>query len=179
MGMGKGMGASSVMKTWPAVTGVMVMSGILAGTSPGDFPAARADDHEGGDGQVHRLMERTHEGRRSPYRKLRQIIEGPGAPWPVIEQTVQGFEPMCRALLESPDDDIKGSADGYVDSVKEIVAAVKRHDEKGVRDGFQSLRQSCGDCHFKGGVGDELENEPEHDDERGKGRGRRRDSGED
>ena len=126
--------------------------------------AARADDHEGGDRRVHKLMERTHEGRRSPYRRLLRIAEGPGAPWPDIEQTVQGFEPMCRALLESPNDDIKGSADGYVDSVKAIAAAVTRRDEKAVREGIQSLKDSCGDCHFKGGVGGELDHD--HGDER-------------
>lgn len=133
---------------------------------------ARADDRKGGDGLVHKLMERTHEGRRSPYGQLRQIVEGPGAPWPVIEQTVAGFEPMCRALLESKNADIKDSADGYVDSVKEIVAAVKKRDAKGVRAGYDSLKQSCGDCHYKGGVGGELEHE--HGGERGGGRRRER-----
>ena len=133
---------------------------------------ARADDHKGGDGLVHKLMERTHEGRRSPYGQLRQIVEGPGASWPVIEQTVMGFEPMCRALLESKNADIKDSADGYVDSVKEIVAAVKKRDAKGVRAGYDSLKQSCGDCHYKGGVGGGLEHE--HGGERGGGGGGRR-----
>lgn len=118
---------------------------------------ARADDRKGGDGLVHKLMERTHEGRRSPYGQLRQIAEGPGAPWPVIEKTVAGFDPMVRALLESKNADIKDSADGYVDAIKAIVAAVKRRDAKEVRKGFDSLKQSCGDCHFKGGVGGELD----------------------
>ena len=112
-------------------------------------------DHE--DERVEKLMEKTHEGKRSPYGQLRRIVEGADAPWPVIEQTVMAFDPMCRALLESKNADIKDSADGYVDSVKEIAAAVKRRDAKGVRAGFESLRQSCGDCHFKGGVGGELD----------------------
>ena len=112
-------------------------------------------DHE--DERVEKLMEKTHEGKRSPYGQLRRIVEGADAPWPVIEQTVMAFDPMCRALLESKNADIKDSADGYVDSVKELAAAVKRRDAKGVRAGFESLRQSCGDCHFKGGVGGELD----------------------
>ena len=112
-------------------------------------------DHE--DERVERLMEKTHEGKRSPYGQLRRIVEGADAPWPVIEQTVMAFDPMCRALLESKNADIKDSADGYVDSVKELAAAVKRRDAKGLRAGFESLRQSCGDCHFKGGVGSELD----------------------
>lgn len=112
-------------------------------------------DHE--DERVERLMEKTHEGKRSPYGQLRRIVEGADAPWPVIEQTVMAFDPMCRALLESKNADIKDSADGYVDSVKELAAAVKRRDAKALRAGFESLRQSCGDCHFQGGVGSELD----------------------
>jgi hypothetical protein len=121
------------------------------------FVAVVADEDHDEDEQVEKLMERTHEGRRSPYGQLRQIVEGPGAPWPVIEQVVQGLGPMCRALAESKNDDIKGSADGYVDAVKELAEAVRRRDAKGVRAGFESLNQSCGDCHFKGGVGGELD----------------------
>lgn len=112
-------------------------------------------DHE--DERVEKLMEKTHEGKRSPYGQLRRIVEGADAPWPVIEQTVMAFDPMCRALLESKNADIKDSADGDVDSVKELAAAVKRRDAKGLRAGFESLRQSCGDCHFQGGVGGELD----------------------
>ena len=126
---------------------------------------SRADDRKGGDRQVHKLMERTHEGRRSPYGQLRQIVNAPGVPWPAIEQAVQGFDPMCRALLECANDDIKDSADGYVDAVKEIAAAVKRPDSKGVAEGFQSLKESCGDCHFKGGVGGQLDHEDEEEGE--------------
>ena len=151
----KGVGS---MKTWLALACTAVVLCVVL--------VAYADDRKGGDGQVHKLMERTHEGRRSPYGQLRQIVEGHGAPWPAIEQAVQGFEPMCRALLESKNADIKDSADGYVDSVKEIAAAVKRRDVKGVRDGFESLKQSCGDCHYKGGVGGELEHEKENEHEK-------------
>jgi hypothetical protein len=116
---------------------------------------AFADEDD--DERVEKLMEKTHEGKRSPYRQLRQIVEGAGATWPMIEQVVLGFDPMSRALLESKSAEIKDSADGYVDAVQEIAAAVKRRDANGVRTGFESLKQSCGDCHFKGGVGGELD----------------------
>jgi mono/diheme cytochrome c family protein len=116
---------------------------------------AFADEDD--DERVEKLMEKTHEGKRSPYKQMRQIVEGAGAPWPVIEQVVLGFEPMSRALLESKSAEIKDSADGYVDAVQEIAAAAKRRDANGVRTGFDSLKQSCGDCHFKGGVGGELD----------------------
>ena len=133
------------------------------------------------DERVEKLMEKTHEGKRSPYGQLHQIVEGPGATWPVIEQTVMGFEPMCRALLESENPDIKGSADGYVDAVKAIITAVNRRDAKGVRTGYDSLKQSCGDCHYKGGIGGQLEHEHEGqgEGEQGGGGGRRRERDDD
>lgn len=137
------------MKSWFFATSTtLVVCGVVG-------LAAYADHDE--DDRVEELMERTHEGRRSPYAQLRQIVEGPGAAWPVIEQVVLGFEPMRRALVESKNDDIKGSADGYVDAVDAIAAAVKRRDAAGVRSGFDSLKQSCADCHYDGGIGGELD----------------------
>ena len=114
-----------------------------------------------GDRRVHELMEQTHEGRRSPYRLLRQAVEGPGATWPALDQIAANFEPMCRALTASPDAEIKGSADGYVEAVRAIATAVRRRDAKGVRAGFADLKASCGDCHYQGGVGGMLETEDE------------------
>lgn len=146
--------------------------------------AAFADDHEGGDGLVHKLMERTHEGRRSPYGQLRQIVAGAEANWPTVGQVVQAFEPMCRALQESKNEEIKGSADGYVDAVREIAAAVRERDAAAVRKGFESLEQSCMDCHYKGGVGGRLEHEHEehergHGPRRGRGHDRHHDEEDD
>lgn len=134
---------------------------LLLGAAGFAARVAIADDDE--DERVEKLMERTHEGRRSPYGQLRRIVAGAGAPWPVIERTVMEFDPMCRALLASPNADIRGAADGYVAAVKEVAAAVKRRDAAGVRVGVESLVQSCGDCHFDGGVGGELDEEDEDD----------------
>lgn len=106
---------------------------------------------------IEELMERTHEGRRSPYRRLGQIVKGEGVAWPEVDRIVLEFDPMCRALLASKNDEIKGSADGYVDAVKEIWAAAKKRDAEGVRAGYATLQNSCGDCHSKGGVGGELD----------------------
>lgn len=134
---------------------LFLVAGVLL-SAVGIFAVKTHADHEE-DERVKKLMEKTHEGKRSPYCQLRQIVEGPGAPWPVIEQTVTGFDPMIRALLASKSADIKDSADGYVEAVKKIAAAVKRRDAQGVRKGFDTLKHSCGDCHFKGGVGGELD----------------------
>ena len=112
------------------------------------------DEHE--DERVEKLMERTHEGRRSPYGQLRRILAGEAASWPVVERAAAGFEPMRRALVESPVDEIKDSADGYIAAVDALRVAVKLRDEAAVRAAIQGLADSCGDCHFKGGVGGEL-----------------------
>lgn len=118
----------------------------------------RADD-EREDERVEELMERTHEGRRSPYGQLRRILAGEPAAWPAVERAVAAFEPMGRALVESPIDDIKDSADGYVTAVGDLRGAVMRRDEAAVRKAIQGLADSCGDCHFEGGVGGELEDD--------------------
>jgi len=122
------------------------------------LPVTRADD-EREDERVEELMERTHEGRRSPYGQLRRILAGEPAAWPAVEQAVAAFEPMRRALVESPVDDIKDSADGYVTAVGDLGGAVMRRDEGAVRKAIQGLADSCGDCHFEGGVGGELEDD--------------------
>lgn len=148
------------MKTSSLVACMVVLAGVVL--------VSRADDRKGGDRRVHKLMERTHEGRRSPYGQLRQMVEGANAQWPALEAAVQGFDPMCRALLESPQEEIKGSADGYVEAIKDIAAAVKQKNAQGVTEGFRSLKESCGDCHFKGGVGGSLDHEEEDEDEKEK-----------
>lgn len=127
--------------------------------------AVLADGGHGGDERVEELMERTHEGRRSPYGQLRRILGGEAAAWPVVEQAAAAFEPMCRALAESPVADIRDSSDGYIDAVRELRAAVGRRDEAAVRGAFQGLADSCGDCHYDGGVGGDLEHEEEEERE--------------
>ena len=126
--------------------------------------SAAADDerrerHDDSEHRVHELMERTHEGRRSPYRRLRRAVAGEVTPWPEVERAVQEFEPMVRALRESGNADIRDAADGYVDAVRELAAATRKRDAAAVRAGFESLRQSCGDCHYDGGVGGALEDD--------------------
>lgn len=134
----------TILATWLAISFVGVVGVVTY-----------ADHDE--DERVEELMEKTHEGKKSAYRKVRKQVEAPAPSWQTIEATLPQFEEMSRALRESKDDDIKGSADGYVDAVKEIVAATKKRDAKAVKDAVTSLSESCGDCHFKGGVGGELD----------------------
>lgn len=113
-------------------------------------------DHDE-DEQVEELMEKIHEGKRSPYRHLQTQAEAPVPAWQIVEATLPRFDAMSRALLESTNDDVQGSADGYVDAVRELVAATRTRDAKALRGAVQSLGESCGDCHFKGGVGGQLD----------------------
>lgn len=116
---------------------------------------ARADDDE--DERVEELMEKVHEGKRSPYRQLRAQLAAGAPAWPLVDATLPGFQGMAQALTESRDPDIKGSADGYVEAVKEVTAAAGKRDLRSLKTAFESLTDSCGDCHFKGGVGGELD----------------------
>lgn len=134
---------------------VVLSAGMLLATLGVVAVVAYADHDE--DERVEKLMEKTHEGKRSPYRQLRAQSEAAAPAWPVVAATLPRFEEMSRALLESPDADVKGSADGYVDAVREVAAAAGKRDAAALRVAFQSLTQSCGDCHFKGGVGGELD----------------------
>lgn len=111
----------------------------------------------GEDERVEELMEKTHEGRRSPYQQLKRQAEAEAPAWENIAPLLARFDRMARALRESKNDDIKGSADGYVDAVAELATATKRRDAPAFRLAVGALADSCGDCHFKGGVGGELD----------------------
>lgn len=111
----------------------------------------------GEDERVEKLMEKIHEGKRSPYRQLKRQAEADAPAWKDIEPLLARFDEMARALRESRNEDIKGSADGYVDAVTEIATATKGRDAKAFKLAVGSLADSCGDCHFKGGVGGELD----------------------
>jgi len=140
-----------------AVTGPIVcLSLVLLAVA-----IAHGDDKE--DERVEQLMELIHEGRRSPYGQLRRVVAGEQADWTTVERAVAAFEPMRRALAESKVDDIRDSADGYLDAVQEMRDALGRRDGARFRRAFTGLTESCGDCHFEGGIGGELE--PEDDDE--------------
>lgn len=143
---------------------VAVAAGSIVCLSLGLLAVAVADGDDREDERVEKLMERTHEGHRSPYSQLQRIMAGERADWAVAERAVTAFEPMRRALAESHVEDIRDSADGYMDAVKEMQDAVGRRDEVGLRRAFTGLTKSCGDCHFDGGIGGELEQEEKEEE---------------
>lgn len=132
---------------------------LIAGVALGGMLHKDREKHDE-DERVEELMERTHEGRRSPYKKVGAEAARGNPAWDVVAAALPRFDDMTRALLESKQDTIKDSADGYVDAVKALRDAAGKRDAAAFRSAFDSLTQSCGDCHFDGGVGGELD---EHD----------------
>lgn len=129
---------------------------LVAGVALGGMLHKDGEKHDE-DERVEELMERIHEGRRSPYRKVGAEAARGNPAWDVVAAALPRFDEMSRALLESKDDAIQGSADGYVDAVKALRDAAGKRDAAGFRTAFDALTQSCGDCHFDGGVGGELD----------------------
>lgn len=129
-----------------------------------------ADGDEGEDEQVEELMEETHEGDRSPFGTMQGVLEAGNVDWGLVEAAVPRFVAMAEALRRSENKDISGSADGYRDAVSRIQQASRVRDVKALREAFGGLKQSCGDCHYKDGVGGPL-HEEEHDDDEGEEQG--------
>lgn len=113
-------------------------------------------DHDE-DERVEELMQKTHEGQRSPYREFTRQREADMPAWQTIETLIPRFQEMSQALRQSKNEAIKGSADGYVEAVTEIATASKNRDAKAFKKAVTALGDSCGDCHFKGGAGGELD----------------------
>lgn len=114
---------------------------------------AEDDDDEGEEGTVHHLMEKTHEGRRSPWRKVVRAVRADRIDWATVDSALPRFEKMSAALTKAKNSDVRDSADGYVDAVKELTAKTKARDAAGARSAVKSLSESCADCHYKGGPG--------------------------
>jgi hypothetical protein len=133
-----------------------VLNVTLAVVTVAGVGIATYADHDE-DERVGKLMEKTHEGKRSAYRLAKKEAASPNPSWQVIEGTLPQFEAMSKALRESRDDDIRGSADGYLDAVKEMVKAARQRDAVAIKTAVRDLSESCGDCHVKGGVGGELD----------------------
>ena len=154
------------MKYLHAVWVRLVMTATIAGTlmssSAGPLslsaavPAARCDEKEEDD--IEDRMEKVHKGRRSPYQQLRQSLALDRPDWNVIVRQAPQMEAMARMLRQSKNDTIRDSSDGYSEAAKDIIRYAEARDLLKARKAFASLSNSCGDCHFKGGVGGRLDN---------------------
>ena len=117
-------------------------------------PPMRCDDEED---DIEDQMEKVHKGRRSPYQLLRQSLALDKPDWNVVLRQVPQMEVMARMLHQTKNDAIRDSSEGYAAAVQDIVRHAQAHDLHKTRKALVSLGNSCGDCHFKGGVGGRLD----------------------
>ncbi len=123
-----------------------------------DKPERGRDGRKAGGGVEH-LMERTHEGRRSPLGQTKAQLAAKLPAWDVVNKQIEAFQTMSRALTDSRKAAIKDAADGYADAVKDLAAAAKKRDAAAARTALNALTNSCADCHYKGGPGGRLEDD--------------------
>jgi hypothetical protein len=144
----------SKFRLWLAVSLVVVALGMVSSVS--SLSPSFAED-EDDDDPVHELMEKTHEGKRSPWKAVQRAVASEPVDWASVNTAVPRFAAMSKALSVAKNKDVRDSADGYIDAVKDITAQAKKKDAKGIRAAVASLAKTCADCHYKGGPGGKLE----------------------
>src|SRR5262249_30699673 len=101
--------------------------------------------------------EKVHKGRRSPLRLVSMSLEENAPNWDLIARQLPSFVTMSQKLKQSKNKEIRDSSDGYANAVSSLVEKSKAHDVAAARKALRALTNSCADCHFKGGVGGELD----------------------
>ena len=134
--------------------GFCVLSGFLICLlSEREAYGGKEDDDE----KVHDLMEKTHEGKKSPWKKTVQASQANPIDWGAINQALPRLVEMSKALTTAKDKDIRDSADGYADAVKDLLVQANKRDTVRTRAALTALSNSCADCHYKGGPGGKLD----------------------
>jgi hypothetical protein len=108
------------------------------------------------DWAVEELMAEIHVGPSSPYARINAQATAAAPEWEKLEVVLSPLDEMCRALLAARDATIRDSSVGYVEAVGALRTAITDRDLPAFQTSAQSLRKSCDDCHFQGGVGGEL-----------------------
>lgn len=109
------------------------------------------------DEKVHELMEKTHEGKKSPWKKAMQASQANPIDWSTIDQAIPRLAAMSEALVTAKDKDVRDAADGYVTAVRELALQANKRDAVRARAALTALSDSCADCHYKGGPGGKLD----------------------
>ncbi len=134
-----------------------LLVGILAFGLLSQRLAFADKDEEDEDDKVHDLMEKTHEGRKSPWKRAVQAAHGNPIDWATINQALPRLATMSDALVTAKDKEVRDAADGYVSAVKELAVQANKRDAVRARAALAALSNSCADCHFKGGPGGKLD----------------------
>jgi hypothetical protein len=109
------------------------------------------------DEKVHELMEKTHEGKKSPWKKAVHASQANPIDWATINQALPRLADMSKALATTKNKDVRDAADGYVTAVKELAIQANKGDAVRTRAALTALSDSCADCHYKGGPGGKLD----------------------
>jgi hypothetical protein len=117
---------------------------------------AWGEKDEDEDDAVHELMEKTHEGKKSPWKTVERAASKDPVDWAEFNKALPRLTAMSKALTTARNKEVRDSADGYVDAVKELEASAKKKDAAGTRAALTALAKSCTDCHYKGGPGGKL-----------------------
>ena len=132
---------------------VALACAVVAFVSTSHPLTADEDDED----EVAELMEKTHEGKNSPWKRVKRASSQDPMDWEAIRLALPRLEAMSKALGTAKSQDVRDSADGYVDAVKKLTAQAKKKDAVGTRAALMALANSCADCHFKGGPGGKLD----------------------
>jgi hypothetical protein len=122
-------------------------------------PARLVVDRKQKDDRVEEMMERIHEGRKSPLGRTKAELAADVPDWIELAKHAVTFSSMSEALKKSPVMEIRDSAEGYADAVEALSAAVKQRDPIKARSALKALASSCTDCHYKGGPGGKLDDD--------------------
>lgn len=115
----------------------------------------RADDGD----EIGDLMERVHSGRRSPMRQTEEQISQNAPTWPIVDRHLPSFARMAGALQRARKAEVRDASDGYAKAVAELTKSVQARNVKTSRTALKALRESCSDCHYKGGPGGKLDDD--------------------
>lgn len=118
---------------------------------------AFADKDDDEDDKVHELMEKTHEGKKSPWKKAVKAAQADPIDWGTISQALPRLAAMSNALTTAKDQEVRDAADGYTSAVKELTVQANKRDAVRTRAALTALSNSCADCHYKGGPGGKLD----------------------
>jgi hypothetical protein len=111
------------------------------------------------DKAVKEMMEKVHEGKRSPWKQAQSAAGKSPPDWNGLESQLLKLQQMSGLLKASKVSDISDSSESYADAVTALVAKTKAKDADGARKAIDGLSKSCADCHYKGGIGGELEDD--------------------
>lgn len=142
-----------------ALSALLVPSFAFGWIATAATPVPRELADKKKDKAVEEMMEKVHEGKKSPWKQAEKAAAANPPDWNTLAGQLAKLEQMSALLKASKVSDISDSADSYADAVAALAAKTKAKDVEGARKALGSLSKSCADCHYKDGIGGELEDD--------------------